>query len=70
MTTTMTFTAGRMLCGKVRSFLDSCKFKGLDIDYLESSGWFERDFTVRGSAKDVLTVQTDLKEWATEYDLE
>jgi len=64
----MTFTAGRMLCGKIRYFLDQCKFKEMDIDYIESDGWVERTFTIKGSNKDVLTVQASLKSWADDLD--
>jgi len=64
----MTFTAGRMLCGKVRDFLNQCKFKGMDIDYIESSGWIERDFTIKGADKDILTVATSLENWANSLD--
>jgi hypothetical protein len=64
----MTITVGRMLCGKVRLFLDQCKFKGMDVDYLESSGWVERDFTIKGSDKDVLSVHASLKDWSDNLD--
>ena len=65
----MKFTAGRMLCGKVRSFLEQCKFKGMDIEYIESSGWVTRDFTIKGSDNDILTVHRSLAEWANKNDL-
>lgn len=64
----MTFTAGRMLCGNIRDFLDQCKFKGMDIDYIESSGWIERDFTIKGSNDDVLKVHASLESWSNELD--
>lgn len=60
----MNFTAGRLLCGEVRSFLDKCKFKGMDIEYLESSGWLERDFTIKGSDNDILAIHKSLKKWS------
>ena len=64
----MTFTAGRMLCGKVRDFLDQCKFKGMDIDYIESSGWIQREFTIKGSNDDVRTIHASLKNWSDRID--
>jgi len=60
----ITFTAGRMLCGQVRDFLNQCKFKGMDIEFIESSGWITRDFTIKGSNKDVLTIHASLKNFA------
>jgi hypothetical protein len=65
----MRFTAGRMLCGKIRTFLDQCKFEGMDVDYLESSGWFERDFMIKGSDKDVTIVLHSLRDWVAENNL-
>jgi len=62
----LTFTAGRLACGQVRDFLDSCKFKGMSIDYIESRGWVQRDFTIKGSDKDILTVHASLKSWSEE----
>lgn len=60
----MKFTAGRLLCGKIRDFLNECKFEGMHIDYVESSGLIERDFLIKGSDKDILTVSRALKNWA------
>ncbi len=61
-------TVGRMLCGQVRDFLESCKFKGMDIEYLESSGWLERDFTVKGSNDDIIAVHQSFKDWMKRLD--
>ncbi len=65
----MTFTAGRFLCGKIRSFLDSCKFKGMEIDYIESSGFLQREFTIKGVDRDMLEISKSLHNWAKDNDL-
>ncbi len=56
-------TVGRLLCGKVRRFLDKCIFKGSDIAYIESSGFIQRDFTVKGSDADIIMVRDSLNEF-------
>ena len=61
--TTIEITVGRLLCGKVRSYLDACKFKGWDVNYLESSGLLERDFVIIGSASAMSSVHKDLNDW-------
>ena len=61
-------TVGRMLCGQVRNFLNKCKFQGMDIEYLESSGWVQRDFTIKGPVNDVTTVQKSLEAWIDKLD--
>ena len=65
----MTITLGRMLCGKARNFLDSEKFKGRNIEYLESKGFIERDFTIVGSNEDILYIEKCFDNWAKENDL-
>ena len=66
--TSATFTIGRMLCRQVRDFLDKCKFRGLDIEYIESSGWIDREFTIKGSANDIAHINQSLANWAREND--
>ncbi len=65
----MTITLGRMLCGNARNFLDSEKFKGRNIEYLESKGFIERDFTIKGSNEDILYIKKCFHNWAKENDL-
>jgi hypothetical protein len=64
------FTAGRLLCGHVRDFLKESIFLGKDIEYLESSGWFERTFTIKGNAQDILEIKEAINEWAKDNNLE
>lgn len=56
MQVTETITAGRLICGFVRDALKQAKFKGFDIEWLESSGWIERTFTIKGNPQHVQTV--------------
>ena len=47
------FTVGRLLCGRFRDMLNAEKFSGRDIEWMESSGWIDRTFTVRGVGSDI-----------------
>jgi hypothetical protein len=51
-----TITAGRLLWGQVRDCLNQAKFRGMDIEWIESSGWVERDFTIKGKPEDVRVI--------------
>lgn len=54
---------GRLLCRQVRDFLKAAKFSGHDIDWLESSGWIERTFTLKGRPAAVRYVVATLEAW-------
>lgn len=60
----MKMEIGRLLCGQVRDFLNSCKFNGMDIDYIEGSGILSKTFTVKGNAHDMVIVHRSLVEWS------
>ena len=60
---TMTIEVGRLLCGQVRHFLKTCRFKGIDIMFLESDGWIERDFIISGTSEDLKVVKRSLDVW-------
>lgn len=55
--------AGILLCGRLRDYLNKCKFKGMQIEYFEGSGWFKRDFVIRGKDSDIEIIDRDLKHW-------
>jgi len=57
------FTAGRLLCGHIRDFLASRKFAGMEIEWMESSGWLERTFTVKGRDEDVQLINRAIAKW-------
>lgn len=65
---TIEIEVGRLLCGKVRDFLNKCKFKGMDIQFNESSGFIERDFTIRGADNDIAIVKSSLDNWLDSLD--
>lgn len=56
-----TFECGRLLCGKVRNFLEQAKFEGLDIEFYESSGFISRTFAVKGSPEHVKLIYSQLR---------
>lgn len=39
---------GILLCGYVRDAIKRAQFCGLDVQYIESSGWIERRFVLKG----------------------
>ena len=64
--TTFRMTVGRLLCGRLRDYLDGCKFRGADISYLESSGWVEREFIIKGDDNHMITVRASLIAWCND----
>lgn len=64
--TRMKVTVGRLLCRQVRDFLKEARLVGWDIDYVESSGLIERDFTIIGPSSDLRFVKSALDNWADE----
>lgn len=60
----LNLTVGRAHCGRIRDFLKRCKFKGVDIEYIESSGWIQRSFTVKGSDDDIVSIHKAYLDWA------
>lgn len=58
---TLQFTAGRLLCGKVRNFLNGCRLAGLDINWFEGKGFFTRTFIGSGNEEDILYIYVKLK---------
>lgn len=67
---TIFFSAGILLCGTVRSFLISCQFRGFEIEFIESTGWFERDFTVKGRISDIEIINQQVHNWAKDNNQE
>lgn len=48
-----TFTAGIFIRKKLRQMLESERFEGRDIRWMEDKGWIESVFRVRGDIKAV-----------------
>ena len=57
------YDVGRLYCSDVRTYLERCKFKGLDIQYMESSGFLSRTFIVKGEGEDFDKVTGQLSAW-------
>jgi hypothetical protein len=64
---TLEFTVGRLFCGQIREFLKIMKFKGANIEWMESSGWIDRTFVVKGNSGDLQTIARTLDEWKKSY---
>lgn len=69
MEATLKIRAGRLFCGTLRDFLSECKFNGIDIRWIESSGWLERDFIIKGNSEVVLRIKQSLDKWIQENNL-
>ena len=46
----LTLTVGLLLRKNVREGLDSLKFRGHLIDYIEHKHWFDSDFLLKGAS--------------------
>jgi len=66
---TISFTAGRLLCRPIRKGLERMKFQGLDIQWMESGGLIEREFTVKGADSQLRIVKKAIEAWAVENNL-
>lgn len=54
--TVVSYEVGFLLCRHVRDYLDTQKFLGRKIDWMESGGWFVHNFTIKGNAQDVAAI--------------
>ncbi len=57
---------GMHTVGKIRAFLEECKFIGLDIEYMESKYLLESDFIIKGTEEDVLRIKTSIENFKRE----
>ncbi len=55
---TISYTVGFLHFSRVRNVIEGLKYRGLDIQYRESSGWLDRDFQIKGSLEDLNTIMT------------
>lgn len=60
MTAFFQMEVGRLLCRNVREMLESEKFCGRNINFIEGKGWISRTFTVRGAPSDIDAVRQRL----------
>lgn len=50
---TTQFTTGILIRRNVRNFLDEAIFSGYDFTYLETKGFIESTFTLKGNPQDI-----------------
>lgn len=65
----LTFTAGILLCGKIREYLESRRFEGFDFEWREGRGWIEREWIIRGTPTAVRLIHGDIKAWVKDNEL-
>ena len=53
-----------MACGRIREFLRRQRFLGMQIEWFEGRGWFEREWIVRGDARHLEIIQRSILAWA------
>ena len=56
-------TVGRLLCRQVRDYLKQCEFKNENIKWIESSGFIERTFVIKGDQPVLEDIESDLDRW-------
>ena len=66
---TWTCEVGILLCRSLRDFLKRCKFIGYNIEWLESSGWFEHTFTIKGDDSHIDRIVETIRQWDKENQL-
>jgi hypothetical protein len=47
------FSAGILLCGRIERYLKMCNASGQKLNAWCGKGWFERDWIVRGSVREL-----------------
>ena len=58
------FTAGILVIKHLRQMLESERFSGRNIRWIENKGWLESMFRVRGNAEDVRAVESRFYEYS------
>ena len=70
MKNTIEIKAGILLCGKIRDGLRKAKLiSGKDFEWIESSGLFQRTFTIKGEEEDLEVILEALEKWKKENNL-
>ena len=54
---------GRLLCGDLREILESEKFSGRRIEWIEGRGVISRLFTVKGEEPDLSMIAERVRSW-------
>lgn len=59
----ITCTVGRLVCGYFRDFLKKAQFYGYKFEFIESSGFIERDFIIQGHPDDIKKLSIQIDKW-------
>ena len=57
---------GRLLCRHVRDYLKERQFVGDRIEWMESSGWLERNFTIKDDDAAVKRIERHFQLWSAQ----
>jgi len=60
---TIRVRCGRLLCKHLRDILNSEKFSGRNIEWIEGNGLFSHLFTIKGDDKDIEEVSERINHW-------
>lgn len=69
MSKTVEMKIGRLLCGRVREYLNQARFDGYEFNYFESGGLLSHKFILRSDGDDAHTLGNDLKQQLSERGL-
>jgi len=61
-------TVGRLLCGRLRDYLEARKLVYPDLRFHEGRGWIERQFTIAGTPNTIREVVEDISVWKMAMD--
>ena len=57
---------GRLVCGYLRNELESLRFQGVEIEWIEGKGLLDRPFTIRAPRPVVEGIYTWLQQFSTD----
>ena len=63
-----TLEVGRFLWSPLRDYLKARQFVGMKVEWIESSGWIERTFTIKGGESEMAIIRRDLARWAKGFE--
>ena len=67
-TANIEITAGRMLWGEIRDLVSRMQFDNHEISIWESSGFFTRDFVIKGPEKTIREVKDIFEDYIEEVE--
>lgn len=61
MSTILPIYAGKLLCRPIRNFLEECKFKGMNVEWVEQKGFSQNTFLIKGSQENLKSILYSIK---------